>query len=185
MAEYKSNVALKEEEQAPARTAPREWEPFESLRRQVDRMFEDFGRGLGLWRPSSRSMLDVRPSWPFEEGWGKAPAVDVCEREREYEITAELPGMDASNIDVKLANGVLTIKGEKKEEKEEKEKGKRLLSVGAAVRLVPAFVPTARGNRRGQDSGEFRKGRVDDHAAERRRGAEAGKEDIHRREIGR
>ena len=40
MAEYKSNVALKKEEQAPARTAPREWEPFESLRRQVDRMFE-------------------------------------------------------------------------------------------------------------------------------------------------
>ena len=47
---------------------------------------------------------------------------DVCEREKEYEITAELPGMDASNIDVKLANGVLTIKGEKKEDKEEKEK---------------------------------------------------------------
>ena len=48
--------------------------------------------------------------------------MDVCEREKEYEITAELPGMDTSNIDVKLANGVLTIKGEKKEEKEEKEK---------------------------------------------------------------
>ncbi|MGZ8309448.1 MAG: Hsp20/alpha crystallin family protein, partial [Rhodoplanes sp.] len=31
-------------------------------------------------------------------------------------------GIDASNIDVKLANGVLTIRGEKKEEKEEKEK---------------------------------------------------------------
>ena len=122
MAEGKSNIALKKEEQAPERRVPREWEPFESLRRQVDRMFEDFGRGSGLWRPFGRSMLDVRPSWPFEEGWGKALAVDVCEREKEYEITAELPGMDASNIDVKLANGVLTIKGEKKEEKEEKEK---------------------------------------------------------------
>jgi HSP20 family protein len=33
-----------------------------------------------------------------------------------------LPGIDARNIDVKLANGVLTIRGEKKEEKEEKEK---------------------------------------------------------------
>lgn len=48
--------------------------------------------------------------------------MDVCEREKEYEITAELPGMDTSNIDVKLANGMLTIKGEKKEEKEEKQK---------------------------------------------------------------
>ncbi len=121
MAKTKSNIALKKEDQAPERRAPVEWEPFESLRRQVDRMFEDFGRGLGLWRPFGRSMLDVRPSW-LEEGWGKAPAVDICEREKEFEITAELPGMDASNIDVKLASGVLTIKGEKKEEKEEKEK---------------------------------------------------------------
>lgn len=122
MVETKSNVALKKEEPAPERRLPREWEPFEAMRRQMDRMFEDFGRGFGLWRPSGRSMLDTKPSWPFEEGWGKAPAVDVCEREKEYEITAELPGMDASNVDVKLVNGVLTIKGEKKEEKEEKEK---------------------------------------------------------------
>jgi len=33
-----------------------------------------------------------------------------------------LPGLDASNIDVKYADGRLTIKGEKKEEKEEKKK---------------------------------------------------------------
>ena len=48
--------------------------------------------------------------------------MDVCERENEYEITAELPGMDASNVDVKLSEGVLTIKGEKEEQKEEKQK---------------------------------------------------------------
>ena len=122
MVEAKGNIAVKKEDQAPDRRAPVEWEPFESLRRQVDRMFEDFGRGFGLGRPFGRSLLDFRPSWPLPEGWGKAPAVDVCERDKEFEITAELPGMDSSNIDVKLANGVLTIKGEKKEEKEEKEK---------------------------------------------------------------
>jgi HSP20 family protein len=38
------------------------------------------------------------------------PAVDI------FEITAELPGMDGRNIEVKLANGGLTIKGEKQEE---------------------------------------------------------------------
>ncbi len=68
MAEAKSNVALKKEEPAPERRLPREWEPFETLRRQVDRMFEDFGRGFGLWRPFGRSTLDIKPSWPFEEG---------------------------------------------------------------------------------------------------------------------
>ena len=38
------------------------------------------------------------------------------------EITAELPGMDEKNVEVKLINGVLTIKGEKQDDKEEKKK---------------------------------------------------------------
>jgi len=112
-----SDIDVKKE-QAPERKIPARWEPFESLRREVDRMFEDFGSGLGIWRPFGRSML--RPSWAFEEAWGKVPAVDVCEREKEYEITAELPGMDSSNVEVKLSDGVLTIKGEKEEQKEDK-----------------------------------------------------------------
>ena len=36
-----------------------------------------------------------------------APAVDVAEKDRAYELTAELPGMNQDNIEVKLANGVL------------------------------------------------------------------------------
>ena len=50
------------------------------------------------------------------------PAVDVAETDKTYEITAELPGLHEKNIEVRLANGVLSIKGEKQEEKEEKEK---------------------------------------------------------------
>ena len=56
-----ANVVEVKKEQAPERSLPTRWEPFESLRREVDRMFEDFGRGFGLWRPLGRSML--RPSW--------------------------------------------------------------------------------------------------------------------------
>jgi HSP20 family protein len=55
-------------------------------------------------------------------GTALAPAVDVVEKEKEYEISAELPGMDEKNIEIKLSNGTLTIKGEKKEEKEERDK---------------------------------------------------------------
>ena len=39
------------------------------------------------------------------------PAVDVTETDKAYEIVAELPGMDEKNIEVKVADGVLTIKG--------------------------------------------------------------------------
>ena len=94
---------------------------FESLRREVDRLFEDFQ--LGSWRsPFGRSVFDVQPFWRGEIGWGKAPAVDIVDKGNAYEITAELPGMDESNIDVKFADGTLTIKGEKRDEKEEKKK---------------------------------------------------------------
>jgi HSP20 family protein len=53
-------------------------------------------------------------------------AVDIVEKDNAYEVTAELPGMDEKNIEVKLDNGGLTIKGEKQEEKEEKRKGYHL-----------------------------------------------------------
>jgi HSP20 family protein len=49
-----------------------------------------------------------------------APAVDIAEKDKAYEITAELPGLDQNNIELKLANGTLMIKGEKKQETEKK-----------------------------------------------------------------
>jgi len=95
------------------------WRPFESLRREIDRLFEDFDGGF--WRsPLRRSVFDVMPSWGGE--WPKMPAVDFTDTEKAFEVTAELPGMDEKNVEVKVANGILTIKGEKQEEKEEKKK---------------------------------------------------------------
>ena len=58
----------------------------------------------------------------MEASLSAVPAVDVSETDKAYEITAELPGMDEKNVEVKLANDVLTIKGEKQDEKEEKRK---------------------------------------------------------------
>jgi len=57
-----------------------------------------------------------------EVTWEATPAVDIAESEKAYELTAELPGMDEKNIEVRVANGTLIIKGEKQEEKEEKKK---------------------------------------------------------------
>jgi HSP20 family protein len=119
MAEAATKLPVRNEEKSTGR--PAEWRPFESLRREVDRLFEDFR--LGTWRsPFGRSAFELQPFWPSEAGWGKAPAVDVVENEKAYEITAELPGMDESNIDVKFSDGTLTIKGEKRADKEEKQK---------------------------------------------------------------
>ena len=115
----KLQVKTEEKKGQPA-TLP-EWRPFETLRREVDRLFDNFGGGF--WSsPFRRSTFDIEPFWRREAVWTAVPAVDVAESEKGYEIAAELPGMDEKNIEVKLVNGNLTIKGEKQEEKEEKKK---------------------------------------------------------------
>jgi len=89
------------------------------LRQEIERLFDEFDRGLRT-SPSRRSLFE--PFWRQEIGSMAAPAVDVSETEKAYEITAELAGLDGKNVEVKFADGILTIKGEKQEEKEEKKK---------------------------------------------------------------
>jgi len=122
MADLATKVPVKGTERPPERaTALPTWRPFESLQREINRIFDDFDRGF--WAsPFRRSMFDLEPTWPRQLAWTTAPAVDVAEKDNAYEVTAELPGMDEKNVEVKLVNGSLTIKGEKKEEKEEKNK---------------------------------------------------------------
>jgi len=112
MAETATKLPVKTENTAPAgerRT------PFEMLRQEVDRLFDDF-RPFG-WG----GRLDVRlPS--LGGNWALQPAVDLVESEKEFEITAELPGMDEKDIQIELSDSRLVIKGEKSESKEEKVK---------------------------------------------------------------
>jgi len=89
----------------PKRRDDRE-SPVLSLRDEVNRVFDEFfGRG---WL-----------SWPFETTW--MPAIDVSETDSAVEIRAEVPGIEAKDIDISLVGDTLTIKGEKKEE--EKKEG--------------------------------------------------------------
>jgi len=120
MAETVTKLPVKQEKVEPSSTALQAWQPFESLRDEIDRLFDDFGRGV--WQPFRRSLFAAEPFFKRELKWPTMPAVDVVESEKAYEITAELPGMDEKNIEVKVADGRLTIKGEKQEEKEEKKK---------------------------------------------------------------
>ena len=76
--------------------------PNQSLRREIDRLFEDvWGRG-----GSARSWM---------------PSVDVRESEKAITLEFELPGIRAENIDITSENGVLTVRGEKREERKEGE----------------------------------------------------------------
>jgi HSP20 family protein len=121
MAEAATKLPVKTEKRAAAAAAPALWAPLDTLRSEVDRLFETVG--AGSWRfPFGRPAFELDLSWPRGMTWGVSPAVDISEKDKEYEIAAELPGLNEKDIEVKLSNGSLTIKGEKKEEKEEREK---------------------------------------------------------------
>ena len=115
-----TKLPIKTEKGAPV-MAPAQWTPLESVRREIDHVFDRLHRGMWDF-PFGRRGFELELPWPRATDLAIAPAVDVAEKDKEYEITAELPGMDEKNIEIKLSNGTLTIKGEKKEEKEEREK---------------------------------------------------------------
>lgn len=96
--------------------------PLFGLRREIDRLFDDFFRGFPL--PGfGRSLVDFDPFRRFESAFSvSVPHVDVTETDKHFEVTAELPGMDEKDIEVTLSDGRLTLKGEKKAEKEDKKK---------------------------------------------------------------
>lgn len=85
-------------------------EPFYSLQREVNRLFDDFFRDF-----------DVAPfGFGSERLKAFSPSIDIKENEKEILIRAELPGMEEKDVEVNLMEDRLTIKGEKKEEKEDK-----------------------------------------------------------------
>jgi HSP20 family protein len=116
MAEDTSKIPVTTDKAAPSELRPRR--PLESLRQEIDRLFDDFG--VGTWRsPFRSSFFDMDPFRRAKAAFSGMPAVDVTETEKGYKVVAELPGMDEKNIEVKIANGMLTIKGEKQEERDE------------------------------------------------------------------
>jgi HSP20 family protein len=83
-----------------------------SLFHEIEKTFDDFSRRAPLAGFAG-----------FGNGVA-APKIDVVEGKDGIEVTAELPGVDEKDIDITLANGVLTVRGEKKAERDETDKDK-------------------------------------------------------------
>ncbi len=79
--------------------------PVATLHRDVNRLFEEAFRGFG--------------DSPFFSGRGW-PSMDVEETDKEFRVSAELPGLDEKDVEVLLHDGVLTLRGEKKLESEDR-----------------------------------------------------------------
>jgi HSP20 family protein len=87
----------------------RDEDPFGSLFREVQKTFEDFSRRSPMAGFGSEML---------------APKIDIAESKNGIDVTAELPGVDEKDVDVTLADGMLTIRGEKKSERDEQDKDK-------------------------------------------------------------
>src|SRR6516165_9717736 len=112
-----SDVPVEVKKVAPAQTnVPDVWHSFRS---EMDRMFDRFSSGFGF--PSLRRMFDIEPAWRSTFAFS-SPAIDMSEDDKVYKISAELPGIDAKDIDVSVSGDMLVLKGEKRQEKEEKDK---------------------------------------------------------------
>lgn len=85
--------------------------PLRQLRQDMDALLENF---FG------------ETSWPSR--WARSEnacsvCVDIAETDKEYKITAEIPGMDAKDIRVSVAEGYVTLKGVKEEKSKEEKPG--------------------------------------------------------------
>jgi HSP20 family protein len=107
------------------------WRPLgelSTLRREMDRLFERFfGEVLSLEQPGG--------TWE--------PRLDIAESKDMLTIKAELPGLEAKDLDVSVSGDTLTIKGEKKQEREEKDERRHVVerSYGAFARTVRLPAP--------------------------------------------
>jgi HSP20 family protein len=82
------------------------WNPWRELEVMADR----YTRAGGQAQPGSQEVV-ATGDW--------APRVDIAETDNAFEIKAELPEVKKEDVKVSVYNGVLTIRGERKQEKEE------------------------------------------------------------------
>jgi len=97
----------------------RDPDPFMTLHREVNRLFDDVWRGFDMPAFGRLPGLSTNTRSGWSRGW---PNVEVSETDKEIRVTAEVPGLEDKDVEVLLDGDVLTVRGEKKSESEDKER---------------------------------------------------------------
>lgn len=86
-------------------------DPFMSLHRQMNRLFDDVFRGFAM--PAIERSAGEQGSMALQ------PEIDVSETDKAYKVCADLPGVSEQDLDVRIEQDVLTIRAERKQERKE------------------------------------------------------------------
>jgi len=138
-----TNGPAQQKEIAPRGTdLPARWygTPFAMMRRlaeEMDHAFEDFGFQSRWHLPSlftrGRELLR-RETGMIPAEW--SPRVEVLEKEGQFVVRAELPGMSKDDVKVEVTDGLLTIAGERKQEKKEEREGTAIANAAMAASIA-------------------------------------------------
>ncbi|OKO91303.1 heat-shock protein [Bradyrhizobium sp. NAS80.1] len=102
------------------------YDPFMTLHREMNRLFDDAFRGFGG--------TGLAPLMEGQFGW---PKIELSETDKALTISAELPGMTDKDVQIEIAGGVLTIRGEKKAERSDEGRYFTERTYGAFERRIP------------------------------------------------
>ena len=83
-------------------------DPFLTLHREMNRLFDDIWRGFGTSARFGSPLMEGRFGWP---------RIELNETDKELTVSAELPGLTEKDVQVEITDGVLSIRGERRAER--------------------------------------------------------------------
>lgn len=111
----------------PAAAVQESRDPFFTLHREMNRLFDDIWNGFAA------------PAGLASEHIG-GPSVDLSETDEAYTLSAELPGVDESDIEILYTDNTVTLRGEKRLEREDGQRHYSERYYGRFERRIPLAV---------------------------------------------
>jgi HSP20 family protein len=104
------------------------FDPFLTLHREMNRLFDDVFRGFGPLGRAGNSLMEGQFAWP---------RLELSETDKAVTISAELPGLSEKDVQIEIASGILSIRGEKKAERSDESKFVSERYYGSFERRIP------------------------------------------------
>lgn len=95
----------------PKKNVSELYRPFEEIQKEIDKLFSEAFRGLDVRRGEYGMLI---------------PEVDIYETDDAIFVEMEVPGIKKKDLEIKIEDGILTIKGEKSSEKDNKSRNYHL-----------------------------------------------------------